>query len=111
MDYIYKKRGKVTLNREQTELALELIKKERHEIQKKKQEVINNAAKDGATISTASALKALDELLKEHQGDEEFIGDVRKFKKNILEKYGEQIPVDVAYKIVDDYEAKHGLLD
>jgi hypothetical protein len=98
----------VRLSKEQLELMQDLVAKERQRIKTKKQEIIDEGAKEGKTIPLAPILENLEKLKAEHQGDEAYIAEIERQKNELIEKYGTDIPVDAAYKLVTEYENKHG---
>lgn len=91
---IYQRRkGKLTLTKEQAELVRDLITKERVEIEKKRQAIIDEGAGEGNTLP-------IDNLFA-HVQNKEFI----EFQKErLLGKYGPNIPVDVAYRLMKEFD-------
>tara|TARA_B100001971_G_scaffold214403_1_gene251734 strand:- start:245 stop:3154 length:2910 start_codon:yes stop_codon:yes gene_type:complete len=94
------------LSKEQLELTQELTNKEIVRIKARKQEIIDEGAKNGKVVSTEMILGGLDELKTSYDGDnpEEYFAAIEKTKQDFREKYGETIPVDLAYKIAEGTE-------
>jgi hypothetical protein len=93
-----KQKGKVTLTKEQAELALKLVKKELHEIESEKQHIIDDAASQGKTISLNSIFE------KFENEPEPLKSEYIEMKKYLFEKYGPNLPVDVVYRIAKEKE-------
>lgn len=92
---VYSKRKvNVTLTKDQAELALGLIQKERNEIEKKRQEIIDNEAAKGKTVSLESIFSHVE------NEPEPVRNECVRIKKEIFDKYGANIPVDVAYRLI-----------
>ena len=83
-----------------------LVSKEIEEISKKKQEIIDEGTENGMVVSTETLLESLDELKTSYDGDnpEEYFATIEKMKQDFREKYGDSIPVDLAYKISEGIE-------
>jgi len=107
--YVFiRKTTAVRLSKEQLELMQDLVANERERIKIRKQEIIDEGARQGKTIPLAPILENLDKLKAEHQGDEVYIAEIERQKKELIEMYGAHIPVDEAYKIVKKFEGGHG---
>jgi DNA-binding transcriptional regulator YhcF (GntR family) len=91
-------RVSITLTKEQAELALGLIRKEREEIEKKRQKIVDELATQGETLP-------LDRLLAyiKNKSKAERI-ELEKIKKDILEKYGTILPIDVVYRLTKQFD-------
>jgi hypothetical protein len=91
---IYSRRkGTVKLTKDQAKMVLDLIRKERLEIDKKRGEIIEKVAGEGATLS-------LNEIFKNMKPESEAVErEIQKLKKSLFDKYGEKIPVDVVYRL------------
>jgi len=100
--------AKVRLSKEQLELTKDLVEKKIEQIREEKKEIIDQAAKEGKTIPLAPLLESLEKSKKEHKGNEEYIAEIDRRINELKEKYRTNIPVDEAYKLVTDYEDKHG---
>jgi hypothetical protein len=89
-----KHKGTVTLTKDQAELALGLIRKEMTEIENKRQEIIDNEAAKGKTVS-------LDAIFSHVENSPEPVrNESLRIKKEIFDKYGENIPIEVAYRLI-----------
>ena len=89
-----RRKGTVRLTKDQAELALGLIRKELTEIEIKRQDVIDNAAAKGQTIS-------LEDIFSHVVNEPEPVkSELVKLKKEIFDKYGAKIPIDVAYRLI-----------
>jgi hypothetical protein len=107
--FVYtRKTATLRLSKEQLELMKDLIAKERERIKIQKQEIIDQGSREGKTIPLAPILDKLDELKADNQGNAAFIAEIDRQKNKLIKKYGTQIPVDEAYKMLTDYEEKHG---
>jgi hypothetical protein len=91
----------------------ELVQRERVKIKTLKQQIIDEGAEAGKTISTDNILKKLDTLKASHSGPDRdlYVAYLDKVAKEFRENYGSTIPVDVAYKLLTDYEEKNGPLE
>lgn len=97
---IYSKRkGTVTLTKEQAELTLDLIRKERNEIEKKRQKIIDGGAAEGKTVPLESIFSHVND-----ESDELVKLEIEKQKKELLNKYGSNIPVDVVYRLIKQWD-------
>jgi hypothetical protein len=88
-----RRKGTITLTKEQAELVRQLAQKERAEIEKQRQKIIEDGAAEGKTIPIESIFK--------HVKDSVFIENQ---KEALLGKYGPNIPVDVAYRLLKQFE-------
>lgn len=109
---IYARTNKSPFTIAQLKLVNDLNEKEIERIRTKKQQIIDEGAKGGESISTDKILERLDELKSSYQGPnpEQYFAEIDKLKQALREKYGASIPVDEAYKILTDYEQKYGIL-
>lgn len=98
----------VHLSKNQLELMKDLVEKERQEIKIKKQEIINEGAKQGKTIPIAPIIENLDNLIKENKDNLEFITQIEKVKSDLIKEHGTHIPVDAAYKLLNKIEDEIG---
>ena len=88
-----RRKNTVSLSKDQTELVLGLIRKELTEIEKKRVSMIDDAAADGKTVP-------LEKLFPNSEGESEPVKvELEKMKKELFDKYGPNIPVDVVYKL------------
>jgi hypothetical protein len=92
--------------RDRNRLALE-------EIERKRQAIIDNGAADGKTISTEAALKYVLEQKAAYNGPdrEKYIAELDRFFDDLRKKYGPQIPVDQAYAMLKELEARFGRVE
>jgi hypothetical protein len=95
-----KRRGAVTLSKDQAQLVHQLVSKERQEIAKKIQDIVDEGALQGKTIP-------VDNLCKETTGmTEQVKQEVAKFKEELLDKYGPTIPVNTVQRLQWELEGK-----
>jgi hypothetical protein len=82
------------------------VNQELDALKKKKQQLIEKAASDGATIDVSSLRKRLDEAKGEYKGPDrqEYIQQVDLLIMSLEAKYGTTIPVDEASKLLDKLE-------
>ena len=87
----------------------DLIQKERLSIKAAKQQIIDEGAKVGDVVSTENILKKLDALKASYDGPnrEEYFAYIDKMSADFREKYGPTIPVDVAFRLLTEYEEKN----
>lgn len=80
------------------------------EIEQKRQAIIDAGTTDGKTISTEVALKYVLDLKGTYDGPnrEEFVREVDLFIDDFRNKHGTQIPVDQAYAMLKELEARFG---
>src|SRR5260370_33892276 len=83
-------------------LMKELVGKELNAIENRKQEIIDQGAKDGKTLSTEKVLKRVEELRSTYTGPdrEQFVESVDRLVVEFRGKYGAEIPVDEAYRLL-----------
>ena len=95
---------------DQLKLMQRLLNKEIDELNKKKQGRIDELSKKGETISTETILESLDELKTSYDGNnpKEYFFAIDKMKQDFHERYGDSIPVDLAYKISEGIELPFG---
>ena len=109
--FVYSRKStRVKLSKEQLKLMQGIIEKEIERNKADRQEMINQAAKDGKTIPLAVFLEKLEKSKQEHQGDIKFIAEMDRQINELKEKYDKEIPVDELYKLVTDYEDEFGPL-
>jgi len=96
---IYSRRkSTVTLSEDQAEMALGLIRKERDEIEKKRQGLIDNATADGKTVS-------LEDIFSHIEIKSDSVKyELEKVKRELFDKYGPNIPVDAVYRIMKQFD-------
>ena len=109
---IYARANKNPFSIDQLNLIRDLNEKEIERIRATKQQIINEGAKRGESISTDKILESLDELKSSYQGPnpKQYFAEIDKMKRDFQKKYGASIPVDEAYKILTEYEQKYGAL-
>ena len=75
--------------------------------------MICKGAAAGTTISTEAALKHVLELKTKHDGPnrEEYVSEIDRFANEFRQKYGPQIPVDQAYAMFKELEARFGRVE
>lgn len=97
---IYSRRkNTVTLTKDQAELALELIRKERNEIEKKRQKIIDDGAAEGKTVPLENIFSHVND-----ESNELVKKELEKQKQELLNKYGPNIPVDVVYRLMKQWD-------
>jgi len=91
---IYSKRkGSVTLSKEQAQLVGQLVSKEREELAQKMQDMVDQGALQGKTVSVDSLCKETTDM------PEDVKQEIARVKLGLLEKYGPTIPVNAAHRI------------
>jgi len=82
-------------------------------IQQRRQDIISNGAAGGKTISTEAALKYVLESKTRYDGPnrEEYVSEIDRFANEFREKHGPHIPVDQAYAILQELEARFGRVE
>lgn len=95
---IYRNRKKsVTLTKDQAEVVQGLIRKELKDIERKRQNIIDSAAASGKAIP-------LESLFPNIQNESQTLNqEAEELKKELLKKYGENVPVDVAYRLIKEF--------
>ena len=94
-----KRKNSVTLTKDQAELVQGLIHKEVNDVEEKRQDMIDSAAVEGKTIP-------LESLFSNIQNENKSVREeAEKIKKELLAKYGENIPVDAAYKLMKEFDS------
>ncbi len=88
--------------------SYEELEKELENVRTKRDELIANEASKGKTIPVDNIIKSLDKLLDENPGNEEIAAEVKARKKELLAKYKEGVPVEVAYQWQKDGEEQFG---
>jgi hypothetical protein len=87
-------KGTVTLTTDQAEMVLGLVRKERTEIEKKRQAVIHAGAAQGDTLP-------LDGIFSHTENAPDHVKhELERRKKELFDRYGADIPVDVAYRLM-----------
>jgi hypothetical protein len=94
-----RRKSSVTLTKAQAELVQGLIHKELNDIEGKRQDIIDSAAANGKTIPLESLFSNIQEETESAKQEAEEI------KKELLKKYGENIPVDVAYRLIKQFDS------
>ena len=86
------------------------ILKELQEIESKRQSLIDEAGQRGVTISTDKALKHVEELRDSYvsSGNDAAAREVDQIIIKFREENGPEIPVEKAYALIKELEAKHG---
>jgi hypothetical protein len=82
-------------------------------IERQRQNVISKSAATGKTISTEAALKHVLELRANYDGPkrEEYVFEIDRFANELRKKHGPQIPVDKAYAMAKELEARFGRVE
>jgi len=90
------------------ELDYEELENKLDDVRKHRDEIINKAASEGKTIPVESLIRHLDALLDENPGDKEIAIEVEARKQELLTKYKDGVPVEVAYQWQKEGEEKFG---
>ena len=91
---IYSRRkGSVMLNKDQAEMVGELCRKEKIELEKKMQDMVDKDALQGKTVPVESIGKVTADM------SEDVKKGVISFKQSLLDKYGPNIPINTAHRI------------
>lgn len=95
----------VTL-RDRNQLALD-------ENERKRQVIIDKRAAEGKSMSTEAALRSVLRLRETYDGPdrEKYVSELDQFIDNFRKNHGAQIPVDEAYAILKDIEARLGRVE
>jgi uncharacterized protein YpuA (DUF1002 family) len=98
------------LSTDQLTMIKKMISKERSENRKTIQNIIDEGAKRGDTLSTDKILERVEELKSSYHGTnpELYFGQIDKIKAEFREKYGPNIQIDEAYKVLAEIEDKYG---
>lgn len=82
-------------------------------IERQRREVVCEGAAAGKTISTEAALKHVLELKTTYAGPnrEEYVCEIDRFADDFRKKYGPQVPVDQAYAMLKELEARFGRVE
>lgn len=108
--YFYHRRNKgmvtIRLPRDQAENLLEMVKEQREEIGRKRQELVDGAALQGVSVSTEEFIGNIEKLKEKYAGSEreKFSAMIDAFASDLREKYGESIPVDEMHKLQEALE-------
>jgi len=84
--------------------------KELREIERKRQTLIDEVGQRGVTISTDKALKHVEDLRDSYasSGNDAAAREVDRIIQKFREEHGPEIPIEKAYALMKDLEAKHG---
>ena len=87
----------------ETEVLQKRIDRELNQLREKKQEIIDRAAKKGATIELAALRKNIEKSKTEYAGPnrEAYVRQLDAFLTSLEVKYGTSVPVDEANKLLD----------
>lgn len=79
-------------------------------LEEQRQEIVNRGAKEGKTIEMESLRRTLEGSQAAYTGPDRdaYVMEVDKLLESLTEKYGSRIPVDHAYKIMQNLEAGFG---
>ena len=86
------------------------ILKELRKLESKRQSLIDEAGQRGVTISTDKALRHVEELRDSYVGSGNDVAarEVDQIIRKFREENGPEIPIEKAYALLKDLEAKHG---
>lgn len=86
------------------------ILKKLREIESKRQSLIDEAGQRGVTISTDKALKHVEEVRDSYLnvGNDAAAREVDRIIIEFRKENGPEIPIEKAYALMKDFEAKHG---
>ena len=84
----------------------DLAEKERDRIEARRQEIIDEGAKQGQSISIEKLFERIEAYESPYKDEnaEEYATQLNEIKKTLIEKYGTSIPVDEAYRIMSEFE-------
>jgi hypothetical protein len=93
---------------QQREIINNFFTKKQEDLEKQKQDIINKAASEGKAISIEAIFKNRDRYVAEYQGSdrEGFAVEIDKMEQLLREKYGDQIPIDEAYRLMKQWESQ-----
>ena len=83
------------------------------DIERQRQEIVREGAAAGKTISTEAALKHVLELKTTFEGPnrEEYVSEIDRIANEFRKTHGPQIPVDQAYAMYKELEARFGRVE
>jgi len=89
---------------------LAVLKRKLNAIEKERQQIINDSARSGTTVSTDAVLRYTEELKAAYvqSGQEEEAREVERVIREFREQHGAEIPIDEAYALMKELERKHG---
>ena len=95
---------------QQADLERDRILKELHEIEEKRQRLIDDSARHGTTVSTDQVLKYVEDLKDTYlkSGQKEVAREIERIISEFREQNGPEIPVNKAYALVKELESKSG---
>jgi hypothetical protein len=88
----------------------QLVKEKLADIEERRQEIIKRGAKEGKTIELDSLRRTLEASKATYTGSdrEAYLNEMNRLLESLTAKYGSRIPVDHAYRIMQDLEAGRG---
>jgi hypothetical protein len=101
---------KERFSKEQIELMQGVIEKELKKTKAKKQEIIDNAAKDGKTVPLSAFFEMIEKMKEEHQEDEIYTAETDRQINEFKERFDTGIAVEELFKLVSEYEDEFGML-
>ena len=108
--YIYsRKTGSVGPAKGQGEMLQDLVDKEMDRIRKKKQRLVDRAAKEGKTIPLAQIVEPLEKSKEVYKGDTQYVAAVDRTINELRRRYKTEVPVDEAYQLQADDEDEGGM--
>ena len=86
------------------------ILKRLQQIEEERQLAVDDAARRGSTVSTDQVVKHAEDLRERYanSGEEEEAREVERVIREFREKNGPEIPIDKAYALMKELEAKYG---
>lgn len=86
------------------------VKRGLQEIESRRQEIIEAGARQGKTISTEKALQYVELVKANYDGPdrEAYVREIDRVVQEFRAKHGPEIPVDEAYRIMQEIEARYG---
>lgn len=99
-----KKRRILLLHPDQVDMVRDLLGKELLDVRDKRDKLINKHASEGKTIPIDGFIDTLDTLLAENPDNEEMAIEVEGRRKELLTKYKDGVPIEIAYQWMKEDE-------
>jgi type III secretory pathway component EscV len=94
-----RRKSSVTLTKDQTEMVKGLIDEKLNNLDEQRQGIIDRAAANGKTVPLESLFSKLE------NEPESVKQEAEKIKKDLCQKYGENLPVDVVYQLMKEWDS------
>lgn len=92
-----RRKGTVTLTKDQAEIVSKLVRKERTQLRKKINEMVENAAAKGASVS-------LDDFSHIENMPDHAKSELERIKNELFYRYGAKVPVDVFERVLNQLD-------